>query len=230
MTDAQSQADAQDPSRNIAEVGVPCAVCRESIKQGAKKCIRCGSALDWRRWLGVSETTLALLVALISVIGSTGPRIIELFTYKHSDLRLVLRPTDYQHLQLDAWNQGNTTSHVISASVSAKTKDGTQIKASQLNTLGSPAVQAGQEILLGFGFTPSEVSTFLSWPHTQIQSATLSVIVEEYKQKPETRTFDVPLDQFVLFCRATEDADTQWRHPGQGIDNRLTSRCVPHPD
>ena len=82
---------AQPPVDKPAEIMVPCRVCREPIRQGAKKCIHCDSMLDWRGWLGISETALALLVALVSVVGATGPRIVELFTPKASKLEVNIR-------------------------------------------------------------------------------------------------------------------------------------------
>jgi len=226
MGGTDSNAGVNDPRQTASEVCVPCPVCRESIKPGAKKCIRCTSALDWRRWLGVSETTLALLVALISVVGSTGPRIVELLTPRYSDLRLVLRPPVYQNLQLDAWNKGNKPSYLVSASISAKLKDGSSVAPIYLNNLGPPAVQAGQEVLFSFGLPPAEVPKFLNWPHTQLQTASLIVVVQEYNKPQHAKTFEVPRDQFLLFCRATEDADNLYRHPGQGIDTRSASRCA----
>ncbi len=71
-----------------AEVTIPCPVCREPIYKGAKKCVRCSSMLGWRGWLGISETTLALLVALVSVLGATAPRIAGMFMRKYSDVHV----------------------------------------------------------------------------------------------------------------------------------------------
>jgi hypothetical protein len=55
----------------------PCRVCREPMTAGAKKCIHCDSYQNWQRHVGVGTTTLALLVALISVTGSTVPAILD---------------------------------------------------------------------------------------------------------------------------------------------------------
>jgi hypothetical protein len=65
-----------------------CPVCGEEIKLAAKKCIHCDSQLDWRRYLGLSSTTLALVTALLAVAGSTAPTIKMLFTAKNSSLRV----------------------------------------------------------------------------------------------------------------------------------------------
>lgn len=52
---------------------MPCPVCREPIRAGAKKCTHCDSDLGWRRYMGLSNTTLALLTALVSVLVTAAP-------------------------------------------------------------------------------------------------------------------------------------------------------------
>ncbi len=44
-----------------------CPDCLEPIPTKARKCIKCGSFQDWRRFTGQSATTLSLLIALITV-------------------------------------------------------------------------------------------------------------------------------------------------------------------
>jgi hypothetical protein len=218
------------PPQDPVDTDVPCPICRELIKRGARKCIHCDSALDWRRWLGVSETTLALLVALVTVIGATAPRIAELFTPKSSDLRLSVRQVNAQNLEMIGWNQGHMTSQVQSARISATTKSGKVLEAIPLQILGAPSVLAEQQTYFGLQVPPAAIPTFLDWPHTEIDSASLVVVVDEYKKPPETRTLSVPMDFFRLFCRATEDSDRVARHANQAPtdDPRTTSRCVSH--
>lgn len=51
------------------------------------KCRFCGSYQDWRGRLAISSTILALLVALISVIGSIAPVVVGLFRAKMAAFR-----------------------------------------------------------------------------------------------------------------------------------------------
>ena len=44
-----------------------CLDCLEPIPAKARKCLKCGSFQDWRRFTGQSATTLSLLIALITV-------------------------------------------------------------------------------------------------------------------------------------------------------------------
>jgi hypothetical protein len=162
---------------------------------------------------------------------ATGPRIVELFTPKASDLRLNIRQIYSQNLALAAWNKGHMNSQLQSARITARTKDRKQIEGIPLQIVGGQTVPRGQQALFGLTIPLAVIPTFLSWPHSQIQSATLVVFVNEYKKQPETRNLDVPLEDFRLFCLATEDADTQYRRPAsQPVDSRLKSVCVRHPN
>jgi hypothetical protein len=231
MTDITPAPNSTQPAGAVA-ADIPCPVCREPIKAGARKCVHCNSALDWRRFLGVSETTLALLVALVTVVAAAGPKLIELFTPNTSDLKLSVRQIFGQNLELNAWNQGHMNSQFESARISAKTKDGNWLEPISLQIIGASNVFAAQQTLFGLQVQPIEIPTFLNWPHTQIESAKLEVVVNEWKRKPEIRVLEVPMDFFRIFCRGTEDADNFSRHPGQTppTDSRMTSRCVAHPN
>jgi hypothetical protein len=206
---------------------VPCRVCREPIRQGAKKCIHCTSQLDWRGWLGISETGLALLVALVSVIGATAPRVVELFTPQFSSLSLSIRQVYSQSLELVALNQGHQNSQLLSAKLFAKTEDGRQLDAIPLQIGGLPNISGQQGTLFQLSIPLVAIPTFLDWPHPKIQSATLVVLVNEFKKQPEPRQIDIPIEYFRLLCRATEDSDALLRHPGQPVDNRAATRCMP---
>jgi hypothetical protein len=133
--------------------------------------------LDWRGWLGISETALALLVALVSVIGATGPRVVELLTPRSSDLKLSIRQVWGQNLELVGLNQGHRTSQLLSASISAKTQDGSQLDAIPLQITGIPNVPGEQASLFELQIPPASIPVFLSWPHPKIQAATLAAVV-----------------------------------------------------
>lgn len=46
----------------------PCRACRSPIHAEANKCVACGSAQDWTRFVALSSSVLALAVALVSVL------------------------------------------------------------------------------------------------------------------------------------------------------------------
>ena len=69
------------PAKNEAKE-TTCRACGNKIPLGARKCARCDSFQDWRRFLGFSTTVLALLVAFASVLTVAVPVIKNALT-KH---------------------------------------------------------------------------------------------------------------------------------------------------
>lgn len=83
-----------------------CSTCREPIRTGARKCTHCDSFQDWRRFISLSASTLALLVALISVTSSLGPGIIRMINGQRSALVVsYIAPSD-DGIMLLASNEG----------------------------------------------------------------------------------------------------------------------------
>jgi len=231
------------PPERPADMSVPCSVCREPIRPRARICIHCKSALDWRGWLGVSQTTLALLVALVSVVSASGPRIAELLATNYSETALDVRQVNHQFLEVEARNQGNRNSQILSATILAKTKDGKELEPIELEVDNPPSVFPGQQALFSFTIPIPEVPRFLALPHKEIDSAIVKARVAEFSKTPDDRTIELPIGKFRLFCRATEDADYLLRHPGQPlgpgqpvvvpgqpaslpVDQRLTTHCL----
>lgn len=56
-----------------------CKTCGEDIKSSAKKCIHCNSFQDLRRYLPISNTMIALIIALISVVAAVSPILKKVF-------------------------------------------------------------------------------------------------------------------------------------------------------
>ena len=56
---------------------IRCKSCKEEIKAGATKCPKCQSFQNWQRQLILGNTTLALLVAFVSIVTLGGPPLIN---------------------------------------------------------------------------------------------------------------------------------------------------------
>ena len=63
-----------------------CVMCAESIPIAARMCKHCDAYQDWRKWISTSQATLALVVALVSVLGSAGPTIVKAVRGENSQL------------------------------------------------------------------------------------------------------------------------------------------------
>jgi hypothetical protein len=77
------------PPTPVVDSNKPCPVCSETINSKARKCRHCSSELGWRRFLGLSDTTLAILTALIAVMGSMIPIFKTAFDVDDSNMHAV---------------------------------------------------------------------------------------------------------------------------------------------
>lgn len=78
-----------------------CKTCGGYIPEIAKKCVKCGHYFVWwRRWLGWSHGTLALLVALVTVITYGVPILQRSFTPDMDNLRVRLLNVDNENNEI----------------------------------------------------------------------------------------------------------------------------------
>jgi predicted amidophosphoribosyltransferase len=66
-----------------------CPICTESIPAFSKVCRECKSDLTWRGYVSISNTTLALMTALIAVSAALGPAVKRLFLQDDSAISAV---------------------------------------------------------------------------------------------------------------------------------------------
>ena len=102
LNEAQSQVlekkEVQEASR--------CKICKSPIHAEAKKCTECGSFQNWRRHIVLSNTLLALVVALVSVSGALGPTIREMFRPIKSSIYIHVFDVSSNEINVVAGNSG----------------------------------------------------------------------------------------------------------------------------
>ena len=81
------------PSRQAKK---ECVVCGEQIPATAQKCTHCEGFQDWRRHINFSATVLALLTALVSVVSTSLPNIIELLRGHNSQMAIAFQGDDHE--------------------------------------------------------------------------------------------------------------------------------------
>nr|AWM07765.1 hypothetical protein CIT39_15780 [Bradyrhizobium symbiodeficiens] len=96
---------------------VRCKQCCNDIPQGALLCSDCGSYQDWRGWFSVSSTVLALLTALLSVLGIVAPVIINALHSPRSDAFLQTPSIDGTTLRVLAVNRGDASASFVYARI-----------------------------------------------------------------------------------------------------------------
>ena len=79
-----------------------CKQCCNDIPPGARLCSHCSSYQDWRSWFSVSSTVLAMLTALVSVLGIATPAVINVLHSPKSDAILQVPSLDGTTLRVVA--------------------------------------------------------------------------------------------------------------------------------
>jgi hypothetical protein len=144
-----------EPDQNTAPGSKLCAACAEQIPKAAVKCRFCGSYQNWRRRLADSTTILALLVALVSVIGSTAPVIVGLFRPKTAALTLSPPTFSWGAVSVTASNIGSLPARLSDAAIAVPQKQPAQPYIFILDADGTAADQTvgpGDAKLLTFKF------------------------------------------------------------------------------
>jgi hypothetical protein len=83
----------------------PCPICCGLIPAGARLCVLCKSDLTWRRHLTIGNSSLALVTALVAVVGSTAQNLVRLIEPEDKLAIDVLSSTS-DDLSLRVANQG----------------------------------------------------------------------------------------------------------------------------
>jgi hypothetical protein len=105
----------------------------EPISVGAKKCIKCGSFQDFRRFLAVGNNFLALLIALISVLSFSLPIFSKYLTKPKTNIIIsyagdesaIVYSSGIDEADLILFNEGNRMGFVTGVSLIVCVDDNT---------------------------------------------------------------------------------------------------------
>lgn len=92
-----------------------CKQCKSKIPSGACICSVCNTYQDWRRFIPFSNTALALLTALISVIGIATPAVYKVVHKPRSEAVLTMPSVDGTTLRVVVINRGDAPASLIKA-------------------------------------------------------------------------------------------------------------------
>lgn len=97
-----------------------CKQCKSKIPSEASLCPVCKSYQDWRRFITFSNTALALLTALISVLGISASTVYKAVHKPRSEAKLTMPSLDGTTLRIVAVNRGDAPASLIKAWVSSE--------------------------------------------------------------------------------------------------------------
>ena len=172
-----------------------CSACGLDVPRQARLCHHCGSHQDWRRHLSLSNTALALLVALISVLSTAVPPAFRWLNTK-SKTHLSLASVDQKTLRFVATNDGFYPSMIEGADV-----DLPQLPpASGLELIGGNAI-----ILNGNRQVDLKIRTGLSG--SQAYDSSIKIASDAMSINPKVQGF------VVIKVRESDRTLTVFRYP-----------------
>jgi hypothetical protein len=114
----------EQPAGEADVEDLTCRRCRRGIPAGAKLCSHCSSYQDWRGYLPISSTVLALLVALISVASATLPAAVAALHHPNSVVKIASPVINGEEVYLVVSNTGDRPAAISSALLASPISDG----------------------------------------------------------------------------------------------------------
>jgi hypothetical protein len=182
----------------------PCVTCREPIRLGARKCIHCDSFQDWRGKLSLSTSVLAMVVALVSVVGATLPAWKAALTVHDSEVKIFFVGVSGLRLHVMMANSGDRPAGILKTWLLLKANNEYLTIAS-----GGPSGEIHENVNVMVN-----VSTNEKFRPDQIQNArngcVLGIEVISFRGKKTVFSMDVPADTCQEFLIHHQSLD--WQH------------------
>jgi hypothetical protein len=122
-----------------------CKQCKSEIPIDARLCSACNSYQDWRNYIPFSNTALALLTALISVIGATGPELYKVVHTPQSKASITMPSIEGTTLRIIVTNRGDAPALLGKVGVDSELLAGaTKVK---LRNDADAIIQPGSKLL-----------------------------------------------------------------------------------
>lgn len=187
--------------RPYAETSATCRACREPIRPGAAKCVKCGSDQGWTRFLGFSSTIVALLIALISVLQTALPTFIQLYKGDRSEVSVTFLKAEGDTLIFAVSNSGNMPGTISSSDIELDN----EVMPFPLDR-GSDAdlIAAGSMQKVAFGLSPT-IEKFLSarGPFAA-KPARVHVVAKQYDGSSSASTWEISVSCLGAKCWLTD--------------------------
>jgi len=193
-----------------------CTTCRELIKPNAKKCNHCGSYQDWRRFLGISSSVLALLVALVSTTSILLPILSDTLQEKDSRIELYFVGIYQRFFSLVATNHGIRAGFVPHAKLILYKNSDEKPVVWDLEPRAEMLIVEGNATKpVMFRLQRHEANIFLLKmaqqgdinKHPLFEKHELLVTVREFSKKEKKRTFLITPEDFKKFVLYVQNMD-----------------------
>lgn len=193
-----------DAPATSTDATAECTTCREPIHAKAKKCKVCDSYQDWRSYLNMSASVLALVVALVSVLSFAAPVAAKLMAKDHSEVSVALHSINGSKAVFTASNSGNKAGTIAAALLEMKAQ-GTESSMTLPPIAEPPIVQAGETRQVTVELTPHVRQLIQGFAPKADGQAQFDVEVIEFGGTRDHEKSEVSLNRLR--------ADTKYRDP-----------------
>lgn len=100
-----------------SQLDLKCKQCGLPIPDNARLCHHCHSYQDWRGWLSISNTALALIIALITVVSTSVVTLGDYFRVPRSDAFLTSPAIDGTSMRVVAINHGDAPAAILDSNI-----------------------------------------------------------------------------------------------------------------
>ncbi len=126
-----------------------CVACKHPIPDGASKCAKCGTMQNVWRFLPFGQNSLALVIALTSVIGLVGDRLYDRVAGEYSNIRMAPVASSQLGVTVLASNTGTRAGVLSGAELEVVGSWGNAIFDMNISG-GATFVEAGDDVLVEF--------------------------------------------------------------------------------
>jgi len=187
----------------IARLSAPdrrCSECWQPVPTQAKICPACKAYQDWRRYLTVGQTSLALIVALISVLTAFVPVLSDALTPKNSNLYFDYQGSALFNIAVLASNSGTRPGTVLGGTLTMST--GPAIQLGVLNPSTAAAIiEAGKTVLVSFRTQPDQ--GYPTYEPEKVLNGTceMKIAHRSFSKQSFFTPLSVPCKDMLIFLR-----------------------------
>lgn len=182
-----------------------CITCAELIPDRAKRCNKCNSYQNWRRYFDYSSTVLALLTALVSVTTFALPVIKQSVFGENSEILSVFHGFDNDSFIMIATNQGTRPGTIGAAAFSyrhAQTGSGSGYILKLTNAADDIFIEPGKSKLIRYQMMVFSLSeTILDMIDTDNYECRISIDVIQFKSTIYKTDFTKNAESHDFRCR-----------------------------
>ncbi|MBV1959276.1 MAG: hypothetical protein KUG53_00955 [Pseudomonadales bacterium] len=179
---------------------VRCRICMSEIEDGALKCIHCGGFQDWRGGINLSQSVLALIIALVSILSVTAPPVLAWYKGTSSNIDVKWVNVQDTYFGFVAVNSGNAPGILPRGTLFLTDKEGVTTEYNLEPSLQSVVIPKEEAISTTLRIRVSDFHRFIQWTSSrEFEGAKMVLYVIEHNGDQIAHKFELEADDLSMF-------------------------------